>query len=69
MKPNKAPSLDGFPAEFYQQFWETVKGDLMQVFRDLHKGDLPQFTLNFRIITLIPKVHEANVIQQYRLIC
>jgi hypothetical protein len=48
---------------------KLLRGDLMQMFRDLHKGDLPLFTLNFGIITLIPKVHEANVIQQYRLIC
>ncbi|WVZ79833.1 LOW QUALITY PROTEIN: hypothetical protein U9M48_027365, partial [Paspalum notatum var. saurae] len=69
MKHNKAPSPDGFPAEFYQQFWETIKGDLLQMFRDLSKGDLPLFSLNFGVITLIPKVLEANIIQQYRPIC
>jgi hypothetical protein len=69
MKPKKAPGLYGFPAEFYQQFWETIKGDLMQMFRDLEKGELPLFSLNFEIITLIPKVLQANVIQQYRPIC
>ena len=69
MKHNKAPGPDGFPAEFYQRFWETVKGDLLQMFRDLSKGDLPLFSLNFRVITLMPKVQEANVIQQYRPIC
>ncbi|WVZ60059.1 hypothetical protein U9M48_010126 [Paspalum notatum var. saurae] len=69
MKPNKAPGPDGFLAEFYRHFWETVKGDLMQMFCDLSKGDLPLFSLNFGVITLIPKVQEANVIQQYRQIC
>ncbi|WVZ95151.1 hypothetical protein U9M48_040951 [Paspalum notatum var. saurae] len=39
------------------------------MFRDLSKGDLPLFSLNFRVITLVPKVQEANVIQQYRPIC
>jgi hypothetical protein len=69
MKPNKAPGPDGFPAEFYQQFWETIKGDLMQMFQDLDKGELPLCSLNFGIITLIPKVLHANVIQKYRPIC
>jgi len=35
MDHNKAPGSDGFPAEFYQQFWEIIKGDLMQMFHDL----------------------------------
>ena len=69
MEHNKAPSPDGFPAEFYQKFWNTIKGDLMQMFHDLYAGDLPLFSLNFGVITLIPKVQEANVIQQYRPIC
>jgi hypothetical protein len=29
MKHNKAPGLDGFPAEFYQNFWEIIKSDLV----------------------------------------
>ena len=41
----------------------------MQMFHDLYAGDLLLFSLNFGVITLIPKVQEANVIQQYRPIC
>lgn len=69
MEHNKAPGPDGFPVEFYQNFWEVIKDDLMNLFRDFHVGDLPLFSLNFGIITLLPKVHEANRIQQYRPIC
>ena len=69
MEHNKAPGPDGFLAKFYQKFWNTIKGDLMQMFHDLYAGDLPLFSLNFGVITLIPKVQEANVIQQYRSIC
>jgi hypothetical protein len=32
MKHNKAPR----PVEFYQVFWETIKGDLMTLFKDFH---------------------------------
>jgi hypothetical protein len=69
MKHNKAPGPDGFPAEFYQVFWSLIKNDLMAMFRDFHHGDLPLFSLNFGIITLLPKGQEAKKIQQYRPIC
>ena len=41
----------------------------MNMFHDLHSGDLPLFSLNFGVITLLPKTREANKIQQYRPIC
>lgn len=43
MEHNKAPGPDGFLAEFYQVFWEVVKADLMSMFIDFHKGELPLF--------------------------
>ena len=55
MKHNKALGLNGFPAEFYQHFWEVIKGDLTNMFHDLHSDDLPLFSLNFGVITLLPK--------------
>jgi hypothetical protein len=69
MEHNKAPGPDGFLAEFYQKFWDVIKVDLMQMFHDLHLGTLLLFSLNFGVITLIPKVQEANRIQKYRPIC
>ena len=69
MERNKAPGPDGFPAEFYQKFWDIIKYDMLQMFEDLHRGDLPLFSLNFGVITLIPKIQDANLIQQYRPIC
>jgi hypothetical protein len=60
MEHNKAPGPDGFPAEFYQVFWEIIKRDLMALFHEFHKGDLPLFSLNFGIITLLPKEKEAK---------
>ena len=69
MEHNKAPGPDGFPVEFYQVFWNLIKDDLMALFTDFHKEDLNLYSLNFGIITLIPKIHEATKIQQYRPIC
>jgi hypothetical protein len=69
MKHNKSPGPDGFPAEFYQVFWSLIKNDLMAMFVDFHYGQLPIFSLNFGIITLIPKLKEVKMVQQYRPIC
>ena len=69
MEHNKAPGPDGFPAEFYQVFYGLIKDDLMALFLDFFNEDLNLFSLNFGIITLIPKTQKATKIQQYRLIC
>ena len=50
-------------------FGELIKGDLMQMFRELHSSDLPLFNLNFGVITLLPKTQDASKIQQYKPIC
>jgi hypothetical protein len=69
MEHNKAPGPDGFPAEFYQSFWDTIKSDLLHMFSVLHAGQLELFRLNFGKVILLPKVNEAERIQQYRPIC
>ncbi len=69
MDHNSSPGPDGFPAEFYQVFWEIVKNDLMALFREFHKGTLSLYNLNFGIIVLLTKKTDANQIQQYRPIC
>jgi hypothetical protein len=63
MKKNKAPGPDGFPAEFYQVFWDTIKDDMMAMFYQLQTGNLPLFRLNFGIITLLPKKEDASRIE------
>jgi hypothetical protein len=55
MEHNKAPGSDGFPAEFYQHFWDIIKPDLMALFNELHQGTLRLHCLNFGVITLLPK--------------
>jgi hypothetical protein len=63
MEHNKALCPDGFPAEFYQVFWGIIKADLLPLFADLHREALDLHGLNFGIITLIPKIHNATKIQ------
>jgi hypothetical protein len=47
----------------------VIKDDLLAMFHDFHKDSLDLFSLNFGIITLIPKIENATKIQQYRPIC
>jgi hypothetical protein len=58
MEYNKAPGSDDFPVEFYQVFWDLVKNDLMALFREFNKGNLPLYSLNFGTIILLSKCVE-----------
>jgi hypothetical protein len=69
MEHNKALGPDGFPAMFYQTLWNTIKGDLLDLFRCLHAGQLELFHLNFSEIVLLPKVNDAERTHQYKPIC
>jgi hypothetical protein len=69
MEYNKAPGPDGFPVEFYQTFWDTIKSDLLDLFNVLHAGQLELFRLNFGEAILLPKVNQTEGIQQFRPIC
>lgn len=69
MEHNKAPGPDGFPAKFYQCFWDMIKADLFQLFNQLHGENLDITRLNFGEIILLPKTKDSSRIQQYRPIC
>ena len=55
MEHNKSPGPDGFLAEFYQNLWDVIKSDLLQLFACLHDGQLELFCPNFEEIILLPK--------------
>jgi len=39
------------------------------LFVEFHRGELPLHSLNFGVITLLPKKEDATKVQQYRPIC
>ena len=39
------------------------------MFHELHSGEIPIFSVNFGVITLLPKTQDTSRIQQYRPIC
>jgi hypothetical protein len=63
MEHNKPLGPDGFLVDLYQFFWYVVKPDLLNLFYEFHTRRLPIHSLNFRIITLLPKLSEAVLIQ------
>lgn len=69
MEKNKAPGPDKIPIEVFQKCWNIVKNDVIQLFDDFHNNKVDISRLNYGIITLLPKIKEANKIQQYRPIC
>ncbi|CAN6179481.1 unnamed protein product [Urochloa humidicola] len=69
MERNKAAGPDSIPIEFFQSCWEIIREDILDLFNDFHQGKMDVSRLNYRIITLLPKVKEAEKIQQYRPIC
>lgn len=69
MKIDSSPGPNGFSVHFFKTFWPIIKGDYMAMVQDFHKGALDTKTLNYGVITLVPKIREANNIKQYRPVC
>jgi hypothetical protein len=60
MENNKVVGPDGIPIEFFQVCWAFIKSDITALFEDFHQGTLDIKRLNYGIITLLPKVKEAE---------
>lgn len=69
MKDNTAPGPDGLSVAFYKNFWGTIRTEIEGMIRDFNENKLDIARLNYGVISLIPKVQEANDIKQYRPIC
>jgi hypothetical protein len=69
MEHNKAARPDGIPVEFYQVCWNIIKEDMVDAFNDFHDHTTDPKRINYGIITLIPKGHDANKIHKYMPIC
>jgi hypothetical protein len=54
------------PIEFYQKCWTFIKKDICDMFDDFYLESLDIQRINYGIITLLPKVKDANMIQQFR---
>lgn len=46
-----------------------IREKYLAMFSDFYRGDLDIIRLNYGVITLVPKVLDANSIKQYRPMC
>ena len=61
-----APGPDGLSFAFYQNYWDIVKNNLIEMFDAWYEGELDLFRLNFAMITLIPKENDAKSMKKFR---
>ena len=66
MEKNTAPGPDHLPIEFFQACWDVIKVELEDMFKEFQNNELELERLNYGVITLLPKIKEANKIHQYR---
>ena len=66
MKKGKAPGPDGFPIEFFQEFWDIIKLDLLAVAQESQKNKQMLRALNSTFLALIPKGEGADQLSQFR---
>jgi hypothetical protein len=66
MNISSAPGPDGLPVEFYKCFWEQVRSPVLEMFGKSYNGELNLSMINYGLISLIPKLKEANNIKQYK---
>jgi hypothetical protein len=62
MERNKAAGPDKIPVDFFQSYWDIIKKDIMEIFKDLYDNKLDGSRLNYGVITLLPKIVDANKI-------
>jgi hypothetical protein len=66
MDRDKTSGLDGFTLSFFQDCWGVVKEDFMAVFADFHARGKFVKCINSTFISLIPKIHGAKEIKDFR---
>ena len=66
MPKEKAPGLDGFLVEFFQEFWDITNHDFLEVVKESYYSKQLLRALNSTFLTLIPKREGANELEFFR---
>jgi hypothetical protein len=65
MKVDSAPCPNGFTITFFRKLWKYINKEIMRMVRDFNHNKVDLKRLNYGVITLVPKIQEANTIKQY----
>ncbi|GJY81496.1 RNA-directed DNA polymerase, eukaryota, partial [Tanacetum coccineum] len=63
---NKSPGPDGFIFEFFRRYWKLLEHDIVEAVKEFFASSTFPAGSNFSFIDLIPKIHDAKVIKDYR---
>lgn len=65
MGSSKSLGTDGFTAEFYKFFWDTMKHDVMAMVLEFFSSGIINASLNETYICLIPKKIDPKSVADY----
>ena len=66
MHPTKAPGPDGMFAVFYQNFWDIVGNDVVNMVLNVLNSDRSMADINKTYITLVPKFSNPSRMTEFR---
>jgi hypothetical protein len=66
MKSNRALGPDGFNGLFLKKCWGIVRADFVRLCHDFHCGKASLQSINGSFITLVPKKHSPEYINDFR---
>ena len=66
VEANKSPGIDGLPYEFYQTFWDLIKGELIRVLAIMKNELILSESQNLAVITLQPKEGDTQKLSNWR---
>ncbi|XP_059650532.1 uncharacterized protein LOC132296338 [Cornus florida] len=64
--PDKSPGPDGFPARFYQTFWQVVDKNVVAVVQNFFSSGTMPLGISSCFLTLLPKVGNASKVGEFR---
>lgn len=65
-REHKLSNLDWYNFHFIKTFWSLLKNDVMKFIGDFHTDEVFPKGANSSFISLIPKVHDPQGLEQYR---